>query len=159
MGSAFLPIATALFVVGLTAQAWQTSQGAPGAGIAGAMDSRATTSAQQGQMWGAACLSTASGTPGLVSTSINPTLPLGVLSPQGAVCMTAARAGGGRDVYAYLPRVPGAIGALMRATQGDVTWYRVDTVGSATNLATGGTVAVPTFIPASSLLQWAQISS
>lgn len=159
MGSAFLPIATALFVIGLTAQAWQMSQGAPGAGVAGGMDSQATTSAQQGQMWGAACLSTASRTPGLVSSNISPTLPSGVVSPKGAVCMAATRAGGGRDVYAYLPRVPGAIGALMSATQGDVSWYRVDTAGSAINLATGSAVAVPTSIPAGSLLQWAQISS
>ncbi len=86
------------------------------------------------------------------------TLPSGVVLPAGAVCLTTA-AGAGRNVYGYLPAVPGAAGQLLNDSQGNAMWFRVQSAGIALNLMTGRTASVPASIPVGSLLTWIQTSS
>lgn len=158
MAFLMLPIITVLFFLGVGIQAWQLAQAVPGAGVPGRMDAAAIVSAQQAQVFGAACVATASATPGLIGT-VTPVLPAGVLTPTGAVCMAAARAGGGRDIYGYIPVTPGAPGLLIQNTQGNAAWFRVQSQGVAINLMTGVTYTVPTVIPAGVLIDWVQTTT
>jgi hypothetical protein len=153
------PIITVLFFLGVGAQAWQLAQTVPGAGVSGHMDTVAAVSAQQAQAFGAACVATASATPGLVSLNITPALPAGVSMPTGAVCMAAARTGGGRDIYGYVPVAPGAAGLLIQNTQGNAAWFRVKSQGAAVNLVTGVTYAIPAMIPVGALIDWVQTTT
>lgn len=159
MAFLILPLITVLFWLGLSTQAWQMADAVPGAGPAGRMALLAQVSAQQAQMFSAACIRTASSNPGAVSPSMAVTLPAGVTLPPGAVCMTTAGTGNGRNVYGYVPVAPGAIGSVLTNSQYNPMWHRVQSAGQAVNLATGQTVAVPASIPAGVLLAWVQTSS
>ncbi|TDF64880.1 hypothetical protein [Cupriavidus sp. L7L] len=159
MGYLFLPIATVLFSLGIVAQSWQLSQAAPGAGVAGRMEVVATVTAQQAQAYGAACISTADATPGLVSASLVPLLPSGMVAPTGAGCMAVANPGGGRDVYGYVRGSSGAGAALLGSTQGSLAWFRVRSQGTAINLSTGNAYSVPSTIPAGALVHWVQLNT
>ena len=159
MAFLMLPIITVLFFLGVGVQAWQLAQAVSGAGVPGRMEAAANVSAQQALVFGAACVATARATPGLISASISPALPAGVSTPAGAVCMAAARAGGGRDIYGYMPVAPGAAGFLIQNTQGNVAWFRVSRQGTAVNMVTGVTYAVPTMIPVGALIDWVQTTT
>jgi S-adenosylmethionine synthetase len=71
MAFLMLPIITVLFFLGVGVQAWQLAQAVPGAGVPGRMEAAANVSAQQALVFGAACVATASATPGLISASIH----------------------------------------------------------------------------------------
>ncbi|MBF6989380.1 hypothetical protein [Cupriavidus sp. IK-TO18] len=159
MGYLILPIATVLFSLGLVAQSWQLSQAAPGAGVPGRMESVATITAQQAQAYGAACVSTADTTPGLVGASLVPALPSGMVTPTGAGCMAVANPGGGRDVYGYVRVASGAGAELLGSTQGSLAWFRVRSQGTAINLSTGIAYSVPSTIPVGALVHWVQLNT
>ena len=159
MGFVMLPIVAVLFWLGITAQALQLSQAVPGAGVSGHMESLAGVTAQQAQVFGAACSATAGATPGLVGQSIVPSLPSGVVLPAGAVCMATARSGGGRDIIGYMPVQAGAAGEIIANSEGNLAWYRVQSQGSAINLVTGLATAVPAAIPVGALLHWVQTNT
>lgn len=159
MAFLILPMITALFWLGLTAQSWQLADAVPGAGPAGRMVMQAQVSAQQAQMFATACISVATSNPGEVSPNIAVPLPLGVTLPTGAVCMTTAGTGNSRNVYGYVPVVPGAMGRVLTDSQYNPMWYSVRTSGQAVNLATGQAVVVPTSIPVGVVLAWVQTSS
>ncbi|MBN6207071.1 hypothetical protein JYK21_11405 [Ralstonia pickettii] len=159
MAFLILPMITVLFWLGLSTQAWQMADAVPGAGPAGRMASLAQVSAQQAQMFGTACISAATSNPGVVSSRMAVTLPPGVALPTGAVCMTTAGTGNGRNVYGYVPVAPGAMGRVLSDSQYNAMWHRVQSTGQAVNLATGQAMAVPASIPAGVLLAWVQTSS
>jgi len=159
MGYLLLPIAMVLFYLGLASQAGQLAGSVPGAGQAGRLDAISVVRAQQAEVFGAACIDQASAIPGLISAGISPVLPSGVAVPTNAVCMTTSAPAGARNVYAFLPSAPGAAGAVAVDSDLNGSWYRVQTLGIAVNLASGQASAVPTSIPAGSLLQWIQTSS
>ncbi|QBY56344.1 hypothetical protein [Cupriavidus oxalaticus] len=159
MGYLILPIATVLFSLGIVAQSWQLSQAAPGAGIPGRMENVATVTAQQAQAYGAACVSTADSTPGLVGASLIPALPSGMVAPTGAGCMAVANPGGGRDVYGYVRVSSGAGAALLGSTQGSLAWFRVRSQGTAINISTGTAYSVPSTIPVGALVHWVQLNT
>lgn len=159
MAFLILPFVVVLFMFGLTAQESQLVQASPGAGSAGRMDVLAQLSAAQVEAFGTACINAATATPGVVSDSITVTLPAGVLPPTGAICMTTANTGGGRNVYGYMPVPPGTAGRVLHDTQGSAIWFQVLTTGKATSLVTGEVSAVPDSIPAQSLLAWVQTTS
>ncbi|MBP0623435.1 hypothetical protein [Cupriavidus consociatus] len=159
MGYLILPIATVLFCLGIVAQSRQLSEAAPGAGVAGRMESVATVTAQQAQAYGSACVSTAGATPGLVGASVTPVLPSGMVAPAGAGCMAVANPGGGRDVYGYVRVSSGASGALLSSTEGSLAWFRVRSQGTAVNLATGVAYSVPATIPVGALVNWVQLNT
>jgi hypothetical protein len=159
MAFLILPFVVVFFFMGLSAQAWQLSQSVQGAGIAGQMDTRATVTAQQAEMFASACISNAIASSGLISTSIVVTLPIGVNLPNNALCMTTPASGGGRNVYGYMLVAPGAIGQIQADSSEGVTWYRVSSAGVASNLATGEIVAVPSTIPIGNVVEWIQTTS
>ncbi|MGX6566066.1 hypothetical protein [Cupriavidus necator] len=159
MGYLIMPIATVLFCLGFVAQLMQLSQAAPGAGVPGRMESAAAVTAQQAQAYGAACISTAGATPGLVGASVVPVLPSGMVTPAGAGCMAVANPGGGRDVYGYVRVSSGASAALLGSTQGSLAWFRVRSQGTAVNIATGVAYPVPATIPVGSLVHWVQLNT
>ncbi|SAL05231.1 hypothetical protein AWB78_07374 [Caballeronia calidae] len=159
MGFVILPLVAVLFWFGLTMQASQLANAVPGAGPAGRMESLAAVSAQQAEMFGSACASTALASPGVVTTGMTVILPTGVALPGGAVCMTISYIGNGRNVYGYLPVSPGAIGIVLSDTQDNAVWYRVQSAGVAVNLATGETASIPSTIPVGDLVDWIQTSS
>lgn len=159
MGYLILPIVTVLFCLGIVAQSWQLSQAAPGAGVAGRMESVAAVTSQQAQAYGAACVSTADATPGVVGASLIPMLPSGVVAPTGAVCMAVANPGGGRDVYGYVPVSSGAGAALLGSTQGSLAWFRVRSQGTAINISTGIAYGMPSTIPVGALVHWVQLNT
>ena len=159
MGYLILPIATVLFSLGIVAQSWQLSQAAPGAGVPGHMESVAMVTAQQAQAYGAACVSTAEATQGLVGASLIASLPSGIVAPSGAGCMAVAKPGGGRDVYGYVRVASGAGAALLGSTQGSLAWFRVRSQGTAINLSTGIAYSVPTTIPVGALVHWVQLNT
>lgn len=158
MGFAILPMVVALFFAGVATQAGQLAASVDGSGDVGLMESHAVITAQQAEVFGSACVDAAIATPGLVSSSISASLPAGVSVPGGAVCMATAAAGGGRNVYAYLPAAPGAAGKIVSDTQTNVAWSRVSAQGQAVNLVTGTVGAVPASIPVGSLLDWVQVN-
>ena len=158
MGFAILPMVIALFFAGIATQAGQLARAVNGAGDVGLMENRAVVTAQRAEVFGSACVDAATATPGLVSANVPVNLPAGVNLPSGALCMTSAAAGGGRDVYAYLPAAPGAAGRIVADTQTNVAWARVAAQGQAVNLVTGAVSAVPASIPVGSLLDWVQVN-
>lgn len=159
MAFLILPIVAVLFYFGIAMQGWQISQAVPGAGPAGRADTLAQVSAQQAEMFGAACANTAIAATGVVASSMIVVLPPGATLPTGAVCMTTPGVGEGRNVYGYLPAVAGAAGRLLADTQNNAVWYRAQSAGIAINLSTGQTAAVPTSIPVGALVEWIQTSS
>jgi hypothetical protein len=159
MGYLLLPIAMVLFYVGLSSQAGQLTGSLPGAGQAGRMDVVSVVRAQQAETFGASCIEQASATAGLISANIAPVLPSGVVVPTKAVCMTTAATAGARNIFAFVPSVPGAAGAVAADTNMNDSWFQVQTLGTAINLVSGQASTVPTSIPAGSLLQWIQTSS
>jgi len=159
MAFALLPFVVAFFWFGQSMVGWQQALAVPGAGMAGRMESLSVLSAQQAEMFNGACLVSAMAQPGVVSASLAVTLPPGVNLPTGAVCMTTPVAGGGRNVYGFLPVQPGAAGRVLADTNSNLTWHKVVSVGSAYNLVTGQWIAVPNTIPAGTLLTWVQTSS
>lgn len=159
MGYLFLPIATAFFCLGILTQLWQQSQAAPGAGVAGRMDTVAIVTAQQAQAYGSACVATVGATPGLVGQSVAPVLPAGMLPPVGAGCMAVANSSGGRDVYGYMRVAPGASASLLGASQGSRAWFRIESQGSAVNIATGVAHTVPAALPVGALVHWVQLNT
>jgi hypothetical protein len=152
------PLITVLIWCGFSMQTWQLSQAAPNAGVAGGMQTKAQVSSDQAILFGSRCIEVAAAAPGLISNAITITLPNGVTLPAGAACMTTPAAGG-RNVYAYIPAAPGAIGILMRDSQMNSAWHRVQSAGLAINLVTGQLVAVPATIPVGSLVDWVQTNS
>ncbi|SOY77611.1 conserved hypothetical protein; putative exported protein [Cupriavidus taiwanensis] len=159
MGYLILPLATVLFCMGIVAQSRQLSQAVPGAGVPGRMESVAAVTAQQAQAYGAACVSTAGATPGLVGASVAPMLPAGMAAPAGAGCMAVANPAGGRDVYGFVRVAPGAGAVLLNSTDGSVAWFRVRSQGTAVNLATGTAYSVPASIPVGTLVHWVQLNT
>jgi hypothetical protein len=154
MGFLLLPLAVLLFWMGQTGLAWHQSEAIDGAGRVGRMESLAQVSAQQAELFGSACASTAIAHPGVVAASLPVTLPPGVVLPPGALCMTTAGTGSGRNVYGYLPVSPGAVGKVLADTQDNAVWYRVQRAGVAIGLATGEAAAVPVAIPVGYLVDW-----
>lgn len=159
MAFLILPMIAAFFWFGMSMQGWQLAQAVPGAGKAGRMETLALVSAQQAEMFGAACIRSAISSPGTISPSITVTLPPGVTQPAGAVCMTTAGPGNGRNVYGYMPVASGAIGHVLADSQQNAMWHRVQSAGLAINLATGQTVSVPAALPVGVLLAWIQTTS
>lgn len=159
MGFLALPFMVVMFWLGLAAIAFQQSQAVTGAGVVGRMDSLAQISAHQAEMFGAACASTAIAQTGVVTASMVVILPPGVVLPAGAMCMTTAGAGNGRNVYGYLPVSAGAVARVMSDTQDNAVWYRVQRAGAAISLVTGETMVVPAGIPAGNLVDWIQTTS
>ncbi|KAF7963337.1 hypothetical protein AWV80_10420 [Cupriavidus sp. UYMU48A] len=158
MQSMLAPLVAAVFGLGLSMVNWQVGQQAPGAGTVGYMEARAVAAAQQAEVFGAACLAAATGSPGLISSNLAVPLPAGVAPPAGGKCMTTT-AGAGRNVYAYMTAVPGAAGQILQDSQGNAQWFRVQSTGIATNLMTGRTGTVPASIPLGSLLTWVTTSN
>lgn len=158
MGFAVLPMIVALFFAGVAMQAGQLAGSVNGSGDVGLMENRAVARAQQAEVFGSACVDAATASPGLVSANITVSLPSGVTVPNGAICMASAAAGGGRNVYAYLPTAPGAAGRIVSDTQTNVAWLRVSAPGQAVNLVTGAVSTVPASIPQGSLLDWVQVN-
>lgn len=152
------PLVVAVFGLGLSMVNWQVGQQAPGAGTVGYMEARATAAAQQAEVFGAACQAAAISSPGAISTNLAVSLPAGVATPSGAACMTTS-VGAGRNIYAIMTAVPGAVGQILQDSQGDAQWFRVQSTGVAANLMTGRTAAVPASIPLGSLLKWVQTSN
>jgi hypothetical protein len=159
MGYAILPLLMVALWVGLATQGNQLAQAVPGAGLAGRMDATAFAAAQRAEVFGTACVSTASATAGLISNAVAVTLATGVTTPAGAGCMTVAIAGGGRNVYAWVPAVPGVAARVAADTLGSLAWYRVPTQGQAVNLMNGQVSAVSTAVPVGSLLDWIQTTN
>ncbi len=159
MAFLILPLMAVFFWIGMSMQGWQLAQAVPGAGPAGRMETLAQVSAQQAEMFGAACISSAISNPGVISSAITVTLPAGVTQPAGAVCMTTAGPGNGRNVYGYMPVASGAIGHVLTDSQRNAMWHRVQSAGLAVNLATGQTTPVPATLPVGVLLAWIQTTS
>lgn len=153
-----LPIFVVLFFAGLTMQGAQLVAAGPGAGIAGHMETTAMVRGQVAAVFAAACLDAAYASPGSISNNLSVSLPDGVLPPIGSGCITTSNSSGGRNVYAYLSGASGAIGQMASDGGAGATWYRVVSVGQATNVVTGLQSVIPQIIPAGSLLQWVQIS-
>jgi hypothetical protein len=156
MAFMLLPIIAVLFFMGLTAQTTQVQAVAPGAGMSGHMQSAGEVRGQLAAVFAAACVDAAYAAPGVVTNSLPVTLPLGVVAPVGSGCITTAGPTGGRNVYAYVPRVPGALSQIAGDSGASATWYQVLVAGQATSFATGQQSAVPQIIPAGSLLEWVQ---
>lgn len=159
MAFAVLPLMVVVFWLSLSVIGWQQAQAVPGAGPAGMLEARAIVTAQRAEMFGTSCVAAALAAPGALSQSLPVTLPPGVVLPAGAVCMTTAAPGNGRNVYALLPAQPGAFGRVRSDTQSNIAWFRVVSAGSAFNLATGEMTAVPSTIPVGYLLNWVLTSS
>lgn len=159
MGFMILPMAVALFCIGLTMQFTQTAQAVPGStSWPSHVDAIATITAQQSELFASACLTAALTSPGLVSQQMTVVMPAGTLAPASAVCATATAPGGGRYVYAYSP-MPSGMGAnVLSDTYNNPSWYRVSTAGQAANLVTGLVSAVPTSIPVGDIVQWLQVN-
>jgi len=161
MGFMILPLAVVVFFVGLTVEFNQMTQAVAGAGKTGQMVNAMIVSAQRAEIFGAACLSAAIASPGLISANIDviSTLPPGTIAPASAVCMTEAVAGGGRSVYSYTTEVPGEAGQVMADTQMNESWFQVDLPGEATNLAISQPPsALPATVPVGTILKWVQIT-
>ena len=159
MGYLILPLTTVLFCMGIVAQSRQLSQSVPGAGEPGRMEALAAVTAQQAQAYGAACVSTAGATPGLVGSNVAPILPAGMVAPSGAGCMAVANPAGGRDVYGFVRVSPGAGAVLLSSTEGSAAWFRVRSQGTAISLTSGTAYSVPASIPVGTLVQWVQLNT
>lgn len=158
MGYLAVPFMAVIFCLGMTWQSMQSSQNLGGSGTVGRMASLASVTASEAESFAAACMSSAAGIPGLITSTLTVTMPTGVLAPAHANCMTEAN-GSGRFVYAYMPSAPGAAGQVMTDTGLDASWYIVAAAGQATNLATGQTATIPSTIPTGSILAWLETSS
>ncbi|TWG87972.1 hypothetical protein L602_001500001050 [Cupriavidus gilardii J11] len=123
------------------------------------MDTVAIVTAQQAQAYGAACVATVGATPGLVSQSVAPVLPAGMLPPVDAGCMAVVNSSGGRDVYGYMRVAPGASASLLGTSQGSRAWFRIESQGSAINIATGVAHTVPSSLPVGALVHWIQLNT
>ncbi|WP_206956341.1 hypothetical protein [Trinickia acidisoli] len=153
-----LPVMVVLFYLGMAMEFNQWAQAVPGAGKPGQMVNVATVSAQQAEVFGAACLDTATATAGMISSSITVTLPTGVTTPANAVCMTTSAGGGTRNVYAYAPAVSGEAGQVMTDSDSSAAWFLVPRSGRAVGIVSGQPSAIPATIPAGSLLAWFQVN-
>jgi hypothetical protein len=147
------PITAAFFFAGLISQMTVWAESVGGGGWSGAVQSAAAQRALAAEVFAAACVEAAQEDSGAVSSSITVTLPTGVILPTNAVCMTT-EASSGRNVYAYVPSVPGAAAQIVSNTQSDLSWYAVRTAGTATSLVTGSTASVSSSIPKAYLLNW-----
>lgn len=158
MGYSMFPIAILMAFLGWTAQARVGSQTVPGSGLVGSMEAQAAVGAQKAEAFATSCLNAVTASPGVTSPHFPVTMPSAVQIPQGAVCNVAAGPGPQRTFYAYLPVPPGAVGIVLSDTLGSADWYRVSSPGSATNLTTGGTLAVPAAISVGALVRSAIIN-
>ncbi len=154
---ALLPMVVLLFFCGLIAQTAFWSQTVTGAGAVGALESAAVARAASAEVYASACVEAASELGNTVSSAITVTLPVGVVAPTNAGCMTTT-ASSGLNVFAYVPSVPGAAGKIRLDTSGDLSWYAVRSTGSAVNLSTGTTYSVSSSIPSGDLLDWVVIN-
>lgn len=154
MGYAILPIVAFLFYSGLQIMGWQTANSVPGAGSVGQMQSKRVISAQQAEMWGEACYNSASAQAGVVSSTVQVTLPAGVNAPGSAGCITTATGTGGRNIYGYIVAAPGAVGKVQGDSNENLIWYRVTQQGSAISLVSGEAVAVPNQIAVGDLVDY-----
>lgn len=156
-------MAMALFLVGIGAQFALQAGSAPGAGPAGIAEARALVAAGSVQRFSSGCIAAATSSPGLVASSltVSGALPGGgsVALPAGASCMTTTTPAGGRYVYAFATFQPGMAHHLMNDTYQSATWFRVLSSGQAQRISDGATVAVPSSIPAGSVLNWVQLAA
>jgi hypothetical protein len=154
MGFALLPMVAFLFYFGLQMMGLQAANSVPGAGAVGQMQTKQLVSAQQAEMWGEACYSSASAQPGVVSSTVQVTLPTGVNAPANGGCTTTSIGTGGRNIFGYIQVAPGAVGQVQGDSNQDLIWYRVTQQGSAISLVSGEAVAVPNQIAVGDLVDY-----
>jgi hypothetical protein len=154
MGFAILPMIAFMFYVGLQMMTLQWAGSVHGAGFIGRMQNAQLVSAQQAEMWGAACYNSASAQPGVVSNTVPVTLPAGVNQPNNTGCITTQIAGGGRNIYGYIQTAPGSIGQVVSDTNLNLIWYRVTQSGTAIPLVSGQSIAVPAIVPVGYLVDY-----
>jgi len=154
MGYALAPLAVILMYLGLQMIEHQTANSVPGAGILGSMKNSMHVAAEQAEMWGTACTTTAAEASGIISSAIQVTLPSGVNEPNTAGCITTPAPSNGRNVYAYISAPHGVAGQVLSATNMNYTWYRVTANGEATNLVDGSILTVPAVIPLADLVEY-----
>lgn len=147
-----------LFFSGLVVQSAQVISAGP-AGVVAAMESIALVRGQYAQVFASACIDAASAAPGLISSDIAVVLPQGVNRLPFSNCMTAPGDVGGRKILASSPGAGGAMTQIVSASGNGATWYRVTSIGVATNVISGEQSVVPSTIPAGSLLDWIQTSN
>jgi spore coat protein U-like protein len=66
--------------------------------------------------------------------------------------MTTAGTAGSRNVYGYMPDVPGAAGQIIGDSGSSAVWYRVQSAGQAVNLVTAQVVPVPATVPVGAIV-------
>lgn len=154
MGFAILPMVAFLFYFGLQMLGFQSANSVAGAGPIGQMQNRQVISAQQAEMLGEACYASASAQPGVVSSTVQMTLPAGVNAPANGGCMTTSTGTGGRNIFGYIQVAPGAVGQVQGDSKENLIWYRVTQQGSAISLVSGEAVAVPNQIPVGALVDY-----
>jgi hypothetical protein len=159
MGSFLLPIIVVLVYMGLQAGTSQSNAAMSGQGPGGRATSLSKIQALQAQLFATACQNVAAGSPGLINASIGVPLPVGVPTPTGAICMTTAAAPSGRNIFAYMPAVPGEAGEIRSASFQSVAWFRVAATGQAINLVTAQGMAIPASIPTGTVLAWIKTAS
>lgn len=157
-GFALFPMVVLTLFLAWTVGTQQLADALPGAGPAAQLDIAAHITAQQAEVFTSAFVSSAIASPGLVSASLVVQLPPGVSVPKNALCMTTAN-GAGRNIYGYLPTVPGMVGQIISDTQGNAMYYRVTSIGVGSNLVTNAVIALPTAIPVGNVVMWSQASS
>lgn len=153
MGWQIWPLAVFFFFFGMTMMQAEQANSKQGAGLVGVMDQRATVTAQQAEAFAYGCYTSASSQPGLISSSVNVTMPAGVNVPSGANCVTTANASY-RNVFGYMPVAPGAVRVILADAHDSTTWFKVTQQGSATNLETGEAAAVPAQIPVGDIVNY-----
>ncbi|MBN3761073.1 hypothetical protein [Burkholderia sp. Ac-20365] len=153
MGFAIFPIVVVMFFAGITMQLMQSANGVVGASVAEHIQNKAIVSALEAEAFSTSCLNAALSSPGMVSANITVVLPNGVPTPPNAVCMSTSAPGGGRNVYSYLPAVPGEFGRIGADSGMSELWLRGLGQGQAASIASGQSVTVPTNIPTGTVIQ------
>ena len=158
MSFAFFPLAILLLFIGFNAQMYDNAQAISGAGEQGYMQTLARVRAQQLSAFAMACQAQAVSQPGVISSGLAVSMPLGANIPAGAVCLTTAAATGGRNVYAWMPAVGGMAAAAYDISQYNASWYNVTASGVAANMVTGQTSAIPASITSPAVVNWTQVN-
>lgn len=154
MGYAILPMVAFLFYFGIQMMVSQSANAVSGAGLVGQMHNQELVGAQQAEMWGESCYNSASAQPGLVSATVQVTLPIGVIVPANAGCITTAIGAGGRNIYGFMKLSPGAMGRVLNDSNHNYIWYRVTQQGAAISLVSGQTVSVPAQVPVGDIVDY-----
>ncbi len=153
MGGGVFAVVVGLIVAGIGSEFILAASDPPGVLVPDRISENGVSLAKQAEAFGAACVSAAISSPGATGPII-PMMPPGVSPPLGGSCEAYAAGGGGRNVYAVVPQIPGMAAQFSRDQS---PWWSVNG-GWSINLITAQTQAPPAVASTGDAYEWVSVN-